>query len=41
VSAADAQKLAVAPEETKKEEETKENQDEAVSDFFASLLKDA
>jgi hypothetical protein len=40
VSAADAQKLAVAPEETKKEEETKENQDVAVSDFFASLLKE-
>lgn len=40
VSAADAPKPAVGPEETKTAEETKETQDVAVSDFFASLLKD-
>lgn len=39
-SAANAQKPVVTPEETKTEEKTNDSNDAAVSDFFASLLKD-
>mmetsp|Transcript_21063 Transcript_21063/g.51834 ORF Transcript_21063/g.51834 Transcript_21063/m.51834 type:complete len:410 (+) Transcript_21063:133-1362(+) len=39
-SAAEAPKPVTAPEETKAEEKASETQDVAVSDFFASLLKD-
>lgn len=39
-AAAEAPKPVIAPEETKAEEKASETQDVAVSDFFASLLKD-